>query len=87
MTSGTSCRPCAEADWVKNVRAAGTASLTRGKHTETVKLVELHAPERGPILRAFLQQVPGGLRFFESPQPDAVVGAASRYPVFRVVAG
>ncbi len=75
-----------EADWVKNVRAAGEGSLTRGKHTEAVKLVELPEPERDPVLRAFLQQVPGGVRFFESPDPDDVVALASRYPVFRVVA-
>jgi deazaflavin-dependent oxidoreductase (nitroreductase family) len=76
----------ADADWVKNVRAAGGASLSRGRHTEAVTLVELPEPERDPVLRAFLQQVPGGVRFFESPEPDAVVAAASRYPVFRVVA-
>jgi deazaflavin-dependent oxidoreductase (nitroreductase family) len=76
----------AEADWVKNVRAAGTGSLTRGKHVEVVRLVELPVSEREPVLRAFLQQVPGGVRFFESPEPDAVVASASRYPVFRVAA-
>jgi deazaflavin-dependent oxidoreductase (nitroreductase family) len=75
----------ADADWVKNVRAAGGASLSRGNRTEAVKLVELPEPERDPVLRAFLQQVPGGVRFFESPEPDAVVASASRYPVFRVV--
>jgi deazaflavin-dependent oxidoreductase (nitroreductase family) len=74
-----------EADWVKNVRAAGGGAVSRGKHTEAVKLVELPERERAPILRAFLQQVPGGVRFFESPEPDAVVASASRYPVFRVV--
>ncbi len=77
----------AEADWVKNVRVAGAASLSRGKHTEAVTLVELPVAERDPILRAFLRQVPGGVRFFESPEPDAVVASAGRYPVFRVVAG
>ncbi len=77
----------ADADWVRNVRAAGGASLRRGTHTEEVRLVELPEPERDPILRTFLQQVPGGVRFFESPEPDAVVAAASRYPVFRVVSG
>jgi hypothetical protein len=40
-----------EADWVKNVRAAGEGSLTRGKHSEAVRLVELPEPERNPVLR------------------------------------
>jgi deazaflavin-dependent oxidoreductase (nitroreductase family) len=77
----------AEADWVKNVRAAGAGDLSRGRRTETVRLVELAEPEREPILRAFLQQVPGGVRFFESSDPDAVAASASRYPVFRVEDG
>lgn len=75
-----------DADWVKNVRAATVGSLTRGKHTEAVTFVELPEQERDPVLRAFLKQVPGGVRFFESSEPDAIVASASRYPVFRVVA-
>ena len=75
----------AEADWVRNVRAAGAGSLARGKRSEAVGLVEVPDAERDPILRAFLKQVPGGVRFFESPDPDAVVAAAGRYPVFRIV--
>jgi deazaflavin-dependent oxidoreductase (nitroreductase family) len=74
-----------EADWVKNVRVAGEGSLSRGRQIEVVKLAELPEPEREPVLRAFLQQVPGGVRFFESPEPDSVVASASRYPVFRVI--
>ena len=75
----------AEADWVKNVRAAGAGSLSRGKQSEAVVLVEVPDTERDPILRAFLVQVSGGVRFFESPDPDEVVASAARYPVFRVV--
>jgi deazaflavin-dependent oxidoreductase (nitroreductase family) len=74
-----------EADWVKNVRAAGTGSLARGRRAEAVTLVELPEPAREPVLRAFLEQVPGGRRFFESPDPETVVASADRYPVFRVV--
>jgi len=74
-----------DAEWVRNVRAAAEGSLTRGKHTEAVTFVELPVQERDPVLRAFLQQVRGGVRFFESPDPDAVVASSARYPVFRVV--
>ena len=76
----------AEADWVKNVRAAGGGSLSRGRVREMVALVELPETERGPILRAFLDQVRGGVRFFDSADPDTVVASAGRYPVFRVEA-
>jgi deazaflavin-dependent oxidoreductase (nitroreductase family) len=75
-----------DADWVKNVRAAPGATLRRGGHTEAVTLVELPEAERDPVLRAFLLQVPGGVRFFESSKPDVVVASAGRYPVFRIVA-
>lgn len=74
-----------DAGWVKNVRAAGAGSLTRGKRAEAVRLVELPVSEREPVLRAFLQQVPGGVRFFESPEPDVVAASSARYPVFLVV--
>jgi deazaflavin-dependent oxidoreductase (nitroreductase family) len=77
----------ADADWVKNVRAAGSGSLRRGRTVEAVRLVELPDGERAPVLRAFLVHVRGGVRFFDSPDPDEVVASADRYPVFRVDAG
>ena len=75
-----------DAAWVKNVRAAGSGTLGRGRSIEEVRLIELPVGERGPVLRAFLQQVRGGVRFFGSADPDALVAAADRYPVFRVEA-
>lgn len=74
----------ADADWVKNVRAAGAGRLSRGRDQEAVRLVELPEDERGPVLSAFLAQVRGGVRFFDSSDPDSVVASAGRYPVFRV---
>lgn len=75
----------ADASWVKNVRAAGSATLTRGGTCEAVRLEELPAEARGPVLRAFLEQVRGGGRYFGSQTPDQVAAAAERYPVFRVL--
>jgi hypothetical protein len=74
----------ADAAWVLNVRAAGAGTLGRGRNVEQVRLVELPIEERGPVLRGFLQQVRGGVRFFGSADPDVVVAAADRYPVFRL---
>jgi deazaflavin-dependent oxidoreductase (nitroreductase family) len=73
-----------EAAWVANIRAAGQAVLSRGKSRERVRLIELPTGERAEVIRAFLQQVPGGVRFFGSSNPDIVVASAARYPVFRV---
>jgi hypothetical protein len=58
--------------------------LGRGRSVEQVRIVELPVMERGPVLRAFLQQVRGGVRFFGSADPDVVVAGADRYPVFRL---
>jgi hypothetical protein len=74
----------AEADWVKNVRVAGAGTLSRGRDQEAVRLVKLPEAERGPVFRAFLTQVRGGVRFFDSADPDAVAASAGRSPVFRV---
>jgi deazaflavin-dependent oxidoreductase (nitroreductase family) len=74
----------ADAAWVANVRAAGRGMVTRGGATHDVSLIELPVAERAPILRAFLEQVRGGVRFFGSQTPDEIVAAAERYPVFRV---
>jgi len=74
----------ADALWVKNVRASGTAVLSRGRDEEIVNLTELPVADRPPVLRAFLEQVRGARRFFGSQTPDEVVSEADRYPVFRI---
>src|SRR5262249_28427332 len=50
----------AEADWVKNARAAGWGILAHGRRQEQVALIELPVEQRGPILRAFPSEVPHG---------------------------
>jgi len=74
----------ADAAWVGNVRAAGQATLSRGRISEAVRLTEMPASEREPMLRGFLEQVRGGVRFFGGRTADEVVAAAADYPVFRV---
>jgi hypothetical protein len=74
----------ADAAWVANVRAIGEGTLSRGSAKEPIRLVELPVGEREPVLRAFLAQVRGGGRFFQSSDPNEVVAAADRYPVFRL---
>lgn len=39
-------------DWVRNLRAAGTATLTRGRRAETVNASQLSAVEAAPLLQA-----------------------------------
>lgn len=82
----------AEADWVKNVRQAGWAILSRGRREEHVRLVELPVEERAPILREFPEKVPGGVTFFQrlydiSGSPEEFADLAPRCPVFRIEGG
>ncbi len=85
----------AEADWVKNARAAGWGILARGRRSRRVALVELPVEERGAVLREFPRLVPGGIEFFrrlyplpEDPAalPDAFVALAPHCAVFRIEA-
>lgn len=80
-----------QADWVKNVRAAGWGILAHGRREERVALIELPAEERAPILREFPHKVPHGVRFFQrlygvSNDPEAFASLATRCPVFRLEA-
>ncbi len=45
-----------EVNWVRNLRAAGQAHLTRRRRTEAIGVVELEAREAAPILKQFLRE-------------------------------
>lgn len=46
--------PFGDTDWVRNLRAAGTATLTLGRRTEAVSAVELNPTEAGAFIRDVL---------------------------------
>jgi deazaflavin-dependent oxidoreductase (nitroreductase family) len=80
-----------KAAWVANVRAADTVTLTRGRRSSVVRLVEVPVSERGPLLREVVETGPAsvGARYVttglaDSPTPDGVAAAAGRIAVFRV---
>ena len=83
----------ADADWVRNVRAAGWGILAHGRWRERVTLIELPVTERPTILREFPRLVPGGVQFFRrvyglphdpAALPDAFAALATHATVFRV---
>ena len=47
-------------DWAANARAAGAGTLSRGRKSRRVKIVELSTEEAGPVLRSFAVKVPVG---------------------------
>ncbi len=83
----------AQADWVKNARAARCGVLSYGRRQERVALIELPVEESKPILRAFPREVPQGVQFFQrvyslphdrARLPEAFAALAGRALVFRV---
>lgn len=78
-----------QADWVKNLRAAGWCVLIHDRRQERVAVIEVEEPEvRAPLLQAFVRRAPGGKRGF-TIQVDASLSAfmaiAQEHPVFRIV--
>jgi deazaflavin-dependent oxidoreductase (nitroreductase family) len=78
------------ADWVANVRAAGEATVARGRDTRRVKMVELSADDARPLLRAFPDEVPTGVGFMKRAglvldgRPEEFEALAGRCAVFRL---
>ncbi len=79
--------PYGVVNWVRNARAAGQVTLTRGSRSETVGIQELGPEESAPILKKYLREVPITRSYFDA-RPDAPVEAfvpeAARHPVFRI---
>lgn len=77
------------ADWVSNARAAGEATLRRGRHTERVRMVEMSPEDARPLLRAFPTEVPTGVSFMKNAglvkdgRPEEFEALAGRCAVFR----
>jgi deazaflavin-dependent oxidoreductase (nitroreductase family) len=73
--------------WVKNARAAGQVTLSRGRRRVAVPIEEVGPDEAGPVLKEYLRQTPLARPFFNAA-PDApladFVREASRHPVFRL---
>jgi deazaflavin-dependent oxidoreductase (nitroreductase family) len=73
--------------WVRNVRAAGGDAVIRHGRRRKVRLEEVPASRRAPILKAYLKRAIGARPHFDL-SPDADVEefqrVAARYPAFRM---
>jgi hypothetical protein len=78
-----------EANWVRNLKAAGGKANLRHGISEKVLLEEVDVNQRAEIIKAYLQIAPGA-RPHTPVDKDAPVSefenVASEYPVFRVTA-
>ncbi len=77
------------ADWAANARAAGTGTLSRGRRSKNVRIVELSTSEARPVLREFPAKVPVGVSFAKRSglvcdgTADEFEALAGRLAVFR----
>jgi deazaflavin-dependent oxidoreductase (nitroreductase family) len=78
----------ADVAWVRNVKAAGGRAVLRHGRTEQVRLEEIPAQERAPVLKAYLRRAPGARPHVpvskDAPLAD-FEAIAAQIPVFRVV--
>jgi deazaflavin-dependent oxidoreductase (nitroreductase family) len=78
------------ADWAANARAAGAGTLSRGRRSRQVRIVELTGREARPVLRAYPAEVPVGVSFAKRSgmvrdgTADEFEALAGRIAVFRL---
>jgi deazaflavin-dependent oxidoreductase (nitroreductase family) len=81
--------PYGEREWVKNARAAGQVELRRGRRRrERLRVVELPAGERAPILYRYARENRVTRPFFDARVADGVeafMAEAARHPVFELL--
>jgi deazaflavin-dependent oxidoreductase (nitroreductase family) len=84
--------PWGDAQWVRNLRAAGRATITKGRKTEEVSATELDEAEKVEFFRngigALAGSIPGGftfIRLIDGVDLHDPVQAAKGRPVFELV--
>src|SRR3972149_1720501 len=79
------------AEWVRNVRAAGGEAVIRHRGRRSVRLEEVAAEQRAPILRKYLGENAMSTKrhFGVDPKADVAefAAVAGRHPAFRVIEG
>ncbi len=79
--------PYGEVSWVKNARAAGRVTITRGRNSETVTIAEVSPAEGAPVLKQYINLETITRPYFNL-EPDAPLEAfaaeAARHPVFHL---
>ena len=82
--------PYGVVQWVRNIRVAGTATLTRGRRSEDISVTELEARDAAPVLKQYLLlPVSAGVRSYFEATKDSSLEAfeheAARHPVFQIM--
>lgn len=81
--------PRGESEWVRNVRAADGEAVIRHRGRQPVRLEELPAEQRAPIIKAYLKKTEKATRQHFGIDAEAELAEfeaiAARHPVFRIV--
>jgi deazaflavin-dependent oxidoreductase (nitroreductase family) len=79
--------PYGAVGWVRNVRAAGRVTLSRGRHSDDLRVEEVGGLEAARVLQAYLGKVRVVRQYFDAA-PDSPLESfaaeASLHPVFRL---
>ncbi|HEU5198693.1 MAG TPA: nitroreductase family deazaflavin-dependent oxidoreductase [Ktedonobacterales bacterium] len=77
-------------NWVRNLRAAGEATLTRRRRSEEITVRELPPEEAAVALKEILPTAPNFIKAYFDVTPDApleeFIQEAPRHPIFEVLA-
>lgn len=76
------------ANWVRNVRAAGGLAVIRRRTREAVRLEEVPVRDRAPVLRRYLAVAPGARPYVPVDRhapPAEFEAIAAGFPVFRII--
>ena len=77
-----------QCNWVQNVRAADGRAILRHRRATACRLIEVPVSERAPIIRRYLDTVPGARPHIPVSRDAAsadIEAISPRYPVFLVV--
>jgi deazaflavin-dependent oxidoreductase (nitroreductase family) len=81
--------PFGDVNWVRNLRAAGRATLTRGRRVEPISVVELSPTEAARVLKGTLASYPSLIKGYFDVTPESPLEdferEAPRHPLFRVI--
>ncbi len=79
--------PYGEVAWVKNARAVGKITLTKGAETKEYKINELSPKASAPILKKYLALAPITQPYFDAKSDapvESFLAEALRHPVFEL---
>ena len=75
-------------NWVRNVRAAGEVTLSRGRQSERFRVEEADGPATIPVLRKYMSEIRVTRPYFDASPDSAdedVAAELPRHPVFRLI--